>query len=208
LETITLNVESREARGKGGAHKLRRNGRIPAILYGRGKEATPLAVPDVALREVLSSARHSVLSLDVGAGQEYAVIKQIQYHPVRHQILHLDLMSVDLREEVELPVVVELVGEAPGVEMGGVLDHLLREVTVRGLPSDIPQTLPVDVSALEIGGHLSVGQIETPAGITVLADPDALLVSILPPSTGQEGAGLPEGEQPEELEEKAPETEE
>lgn len=200
METIKVAVETRDRVGKGAAHKLRRSGRIPAVLYGKGKPTVALAVPDVALRDTLATARHAVLALDLGAGRkENAVIKQVQYHPVRHQIIHLDLLAVDLDQEVEVPLLVELVGEAPGVEEGGILDHLLREVTVRGLADRIPESVQVDVSALAIGDHISVGQLPAIAGVTVQDDPQTLVLSVLAPRVAEEEVGLPEGEVPEEI---------
>lgn len=199
METINLAVEPREALGKGGAHKLRRSGRIPAVFYGKGKEATSIAVAEVALREALAKGRHSVLAIETGGRTEYAVIKQIQHHPVRHQILHLDLLAVDLTEEVELPVPVELVGESAGVRAGGILDQLVREVTLRGLPREIPPVIEADITALEVGDHVTVKDLRVPQGITVVGDADGLVASILTPPTGLEGAGVEEGVQPEEV---------
>jgi large subunit ribosomal protein L25 len=206
METVILAVEPREARGKGGAHKLRRAGSIPAVLYGKGRETAALSVSETALRDALAKGRHSVLAIETGGKTEYAVIKQIQQHPVRHQILHLDLLAVDLAVETELAVPVELVGESAGVRSGGILDQLTREVTVRGLPREIPSSVQADISALEVGDHVNVKDLRVPPGVTVLDDPEALVASILAPPTGLEGAGVEEGTQPEEITE-APEEE-
>jgi large subunit ribosomal protein L25 len=201
METINLAVEMRQAFGKSGARKLRRAGRIPAVVYGKGRETTSIAVAESALREALIKGRHTVLAIDTGGQTEYAVIKQIQQHPVRRQILHLDLLAVDLAVEVELPVPLELVGEAVGVRGGGILDHVTREITVRGLPQEIPSVIATDISALEVGDHLTVADLRVPPGITILSESDALVASILAPSTGLEGAGAEEGTQPEEISE-------
>jgi large subunit ribosomal protein L25 len=200
METISLTAAKRGRLGKGGSRALRREGGVPVVLYGRGREALSLSIPELALRHVIGEARHSVIALDLGAdGIEHAVVKQIQRHPVRHQILHLDLLAIDMEQDVELPVSIELRGEPAGVGEGGVLDHQLREVTVRARPDRIPPAFQVDVSGLEIGEQIAVAQLPVSPGVEILDDPDTLIASVLTPQPREEEVGLPEGELPEEI---------
>jgi large subunit ribosomal protein L25 len=200
METISLAAQKREKLGKGGSRALRRQGQIPAVLYGLGRETLTLSLSDSAITHAIGAARHSVIALDLQDGvTENVIVKQVQRHPVKHNILHLDLLVVDLDQDVDLPVTIELVGEPAGVAEGGMLDHQLREVSVRGRPDRIPDSIEAEVGALAIGDQLSVGDLRAPDGIVILDDPDTLVASVLAPQALEEEVGLPEGVQPEEI---------
>ncbi|MCZ7662337.1 MAG: 50S ribosomal protein L25 [Thermoleophilia bacterium] len=189
MDTVKLPVMRREESGKGPARRLRKSGRLPAVVYSRGQETIPLSIDAAVMKTALSGGHNVVLELQYPDGKgkkHYAVVKEIQSHPTRHQILHLDLHEVDLRQEIEATVPIELVGDARGVVEGGVLDHQHREVTVRARPTEVPASLALDVSALGISDHSTVAALSPPAGVEILDDPQTLVVVIHPPRLAEE----------------------
>jgi large subunit ribosomal protein L25 len=188
-QTTTLDVHAREAAHSRETRRLRRSGQVPGVLYGGDEGPVAFAVDERTLRHALA-ARGAVIELTVDGGASTpAVLKDAQRHPVRGDLMHVDLLRVDLNVAIQAPVTVELIGteEAPGVVEGGILEHVTREVNVEALPNDIPESIQVDVSALEMNGTLSLGDITAPSGITLLDDPETtILASITPPSVAPE----------------------
>jgi large subunit ribosomal protein L25 len=188
-QTTKLDVHAREAAHSRETRRLRRSGQVPGVLYGGDAEPLAFAVNARTLRHALA-AKGAVLELTVdgGAGTP-AVLKDAQRHPVRGDLLHVDLLRVDLTVAIQATVAVELVGEeqAPGIVEGGILEHVTRELTIEALPNDIPESIQVDVSKMEMNGTLQLSEIDAPKGITLLDDPDAtVLASITPPSVSTE----------------------
>jgi large subunit ribosomal protein L25 len=188
-QTTKLDVHAREAAHSRETRRLRRSGQVPGVLYGGDAEPLAFAVNARTLRHALA-AKGAVLELTVdgGAGTP-AVLKDAQRHPVRGDLLHVDLLRVDLNVAIQATVAVELVGEeqAPGIVEGGILEHVTRELTIEALPNDIPESIQVDVSKMEMNGTLQLSEIDAPSGITLLDDPDAtVLASITPPSVSTE----------------------
>ena len=190
MDTIKLSVHEREETGNGPARRLRRQGLVPGVTYAQGKEATSITVAVDELKAAMAHGHNVVLELDFGKtgaakgkSQEprYAVVKQLQFHPVKRELLHIDLHEVDLAVEIESPVSIEAVGIPAGLIDGGVLDWERREVTVRALPGDIPASLELDVTELLIGHHLSVGALTPPKGVVILDDPEAVVIALVPP---------------------------
>ncbi len=186
METVSLPVRPREGTGKGPARRLRRQGEVPGVVYGRGLAPLHVAVPVGPLRDALAGGHHVVFELGLEGKGRYAVVKELQLHPTRRTIVHIDLQAVDMKAEIESPVSVELAGESPGVKAGGILDHVLREVQVRALPGDIPDAIEIDVSSLEIGDHFRVADLSAPEGVTILNDPEEIIVSVLASMTEEE----------------------
>jgi large subunit ribosomal protein L25 len=188
-QTTKLDVHAREAAHSRETRRLRRAGQVPGVLYGGDEGPVAFAVNERTLRHALA-ARGAVLELTVDGGASTpAVLKETQRHPVRGDLMHVDLLRVDLNVAIQAPVTVELIGaeEAPGVVEGGILEHVTREVNVEALPTDIPESIQVDVSTLEMNGTLSLGDISAPSGITLLDDPETtILASITPPSVAPE----------------------
>jgi large subunit ribosomal protein L25 len=188
-QTTQLDVHAREAAHSRATRRLRRAGQVPGVLYGGDGEPVAFSVNERTLRHALA-AKGAVLELTIdGAAGTPAVLKDAQRHPVRGDLMHVDLLRVDLKVAIQAPVTVELLGaeQAPGVIEGGILDHVTREVNVEALPTDIPETIQVDVSKLEMNASLSLGDITAPAGITLLDDPETtILASITPPSVALE----------------------
>jgi large subunit ribosomal protein L25 len=188
-QTTKLDVQPREAAHSRETRRLRRAGQVPGILYGGGEAPVSFTVGERELRHALHG-KGAVLDVNVGGGSATpAVLKDSQRHPVRGELLHVDLLRVDLNVAIQAAVNVELVGaeDAPGVVEGGILEHVTREVNVEALPTDIPESLQVDVSKLEMNSTVSLGDVTAPAGITLLDDPDTtILASITPPSVAEE----------------------
>ncbi len=185
-ELATLPAEARQATGKGAARTLRREGRVPAVIYGHGRAAEALAIDATALQKVLGNATMSTVidvSLD-GKEPVKALIREIQRNPVRPaEILHLDLYEVRSDETVTVEVPVHLIGVPDGVRnAGGVLDHSLRELEIEVLPGNIPASIDIDVTALTIGHSIFVRDVQRP-DIEILNDPDVPICSVVPPRT-------------------------
>ncbi|HEU4975004.1 MAG TPA: 50S ribosomal protein L25 [Baekduia sp.] len=187
-QTTKLDVHAREAAHSRETRRLRRSGQVPGVLYGGGEDPVAFAVEERSLRHALA-ARGAVLELSVdgGAGTP-AVLKDAQRHPVRGELMHVDLLRVDLTQAIQAPVAVELVGadDAPGVREGGILEHVTRELTVEALPTDIPESIQVDVSSMAMNATLSLSDITAPSGVALLDDPETTIIaSITPPSVEQ-----------------------
>jgi large subunit ribosomal protein L25 len=175
----TLEVEERPEQGSRSARRLRREGYVPGIVYGGGGDCQSFKVGSRELRAALV-AGSAVLDLKVAGGAVRPVIvKDQQNHPVRGQILHLDLLEVNLREKIHAPVRVELTGaeDAPGVSEGGIISQETNELNIEALPTDIPEVISVDVSHLEAAGTLHLSEITPPEGVTFLDDPDETIIA-------------------------------
>ena len=204
-ERVRVEVRARESRGSRDSRRLRREGLVPGVLYGRGDGAQPICVPERTLRHALSGpgGLHTVLDV-VLAGQTRAhpaIVKDVQQDPLRGHVMHVDLQQVRLDQPIHASVVVQLVGEPRGVKEGGVLSQVTREVTVEALPMEIPEHLELDVSDLGVGDALRVADLATVAGVTFLDDPDeTVLATVTMPTRVVEPEDmLAEGEDAEEV---------
>jgi large subunit ribosomal protein L25 len=201
-----LNVEVRPGRGTREARRMRREGRIPAILYGHGEAAVSLAVGHDDLALVL---RHHSRLVDLKGGvNESALIRELQWDVYGLEVLHVDFARVSADERIEVQVSVELRGTAPGVNEGGVIEHLLHEVTIECLATAIPDRIQVKVNQLNKGDSISVAQLEVPEGVKVLSDPEAIVVQCVEAAEEVEAeAGIGEAAEPEVIGRKAEEGE-
>jgi large subunit ribosomal protein L25 len=185
MENVDITVQPRDPAGSRAARRLRREGLIPGILYGHGQAATPFAVEPHVMREAVSTdaGMHAVLSVtfDGVKGKRQAIIKEVTLHPTRSFATHVDLQEIRLDETIESVVAVSFEGESKGVKVGGVLDESLREVSVKGRVTEIPEHLVLDISDLDINHTARVSDLQVPGGITVLDDPEQVLCSVLPP---------------------------
>ena len=164
---------------------MRREGVVPGVVYSGGSEATPFEVRERDVRSILSEGA-ALFDLEIDGGKAVpVVIKEEQHHPVRGDIQHLDLMQVKLDEKIQAEVALELEGVevAPGVKGGGVLEHVTREITVEALPTDIPDNICVDVSAMEINDTLSLAAVTPPEGVKFVAEEleEITIVTVSPP---------------------------
>lgn len=182
---IALAAQPRVGSGKGEARMLRRAGRVPAIAYGAGMSPTALSVDALELYHVLhtGAGANAVIALGIEGGSQLVLTREIQRHPVRRDVLHVDFVVVqrDVQVEVDVPIVLE--GEAPGAEEGGVVSQELYSIRVRVLPMEVPDQIAIDVSDLQLGDVRRLGDVPLPAGVELLDDPERALVSVVPPTT-------------------------
>jgi len=206
MEEIRLEVQPRASLGKQKVKTLRREQLIPGIVYGGGKAAQAVQI-DRRTYERIRRQHHGeiVFSLNLPDGKKkdgtfYAMVREEQHHPVTEQILHVDFIRISLTEKIEAHVAVEVKGEPVGVKRdGGSLDHLLWELTVECLPTNIPEKIVVDVSSMEIDQTVHVKDLVLPEGVVAKHDPEALVLAVTPPRkeevaepTGEEGPEEPE----------------
>jgi large subunit ribosomal protein L25 len=187
-DSTSLEITPREPGSSRATRRLRREGRIPGVLYGRGQDPVAFDVDARELRNALAGSG-AVLDLAVQGKSSPAVLKDTQIHPVRGEIMHVDLLRVDLTQTITATVPVELVGaeDAPGVREGGVLEHVTREVLIEALPGDIPESITFDVSGLQINDTVTLDALEAPEGVTISHEGDeAVLVTVTPPRLEQE----------------------
>jgi large subunit ribosomal protein L25 len=174
--------------GSRATRRLRRTGQVPGVLYGGDGEPVSFTVDARELRHALA-ARGAVLDLQIDGSSQPAVLKDAQYHPVRGETMHIDLLRVNLNVAIHATVAVELTGgdEAPGVVEGGVLDQITREVNVEALPTDIPEVIQHDVSTMQINDTIYLSALQAPKGVTLLDDlEETTLATLSPPNVDVE----------------------
>jgi len=181
----TLKVAPRAEFGSRSSRRLRGEGLVPGVVYSGGSEAKPFQVAEREVRSIISEGA-ALFDLEIDGGKAVpVVVKDQQLHPVRGSLQHIDLQEVKLDEAIQAEVTIELEGAetAPGVKGGGVLEHVTREITVEALPTEIPDSLVADVSAMEINDTFSLAQIAAPEGVTFVADDleEVTIVTLSPP---------------------------
>ncbi len=221
-EQVELAARVRSEVGKQAAKRLRAGGEIPAVIYGRGQDAQPIALQAAAFKAAIpEGAWYSTLvklriegAKGTGASPN-AMIKEVQCDIVRRRVLSVDFQRVSLRETVHTTVPVVHVGESRGVRQGGVLEHLIHEVAVECLPTQLPEHLEADITGMEIGDSLRVRDLAAPPGVKIVTDPEEVLIVIAPPVRLEEvapvqaapGAVVEEVQEPEVITERAREEE-
>jgi len=180
---LKLEAEKRDESGKGAARKLRARGRVPAVLYGHGVGPVSVSVGAKDLYRVLhgSAGTNVLVNLTVDGAEHLALPREIQRDHVRGRYVHVDFLAVRRDEKVTVSVPVRVVGESPGVKVGGVVEHHLWELQVECLPGDVPDGIDADVSELQVGDSLRVSDIVAPEGVTVLTPPEESLLSVVVP---------------------------
>lgn len=186
----TLPASPRTEFGSRTTRRLRRDGKIPGVVYSGGQDATSFQVESREARVILGEG-HALFDLQIeGSDAVPVVIKEQQHHPVRGDLQHLDLQKVRLDEAIQAEVVIELEGgeDAPGFKQGGVLEHVTREITVEALPTEIPDGISLDVSEMEINDVLSLTDLIVPEGVELVADEpsEVTLVTLSPPRIEEE----------------------
>ena len=164
---MTLKVSERTEFGSRTSRRLRRDGLVPGVVYAGGSEARAFSVPEREARIALAKGG-ALLDLELGGGKtEPVVVKEQQRHPVRGELIHLDLQVVRLDQAIQAEVTIELLGaeDAPGVTLGGVLEHITHQITIEALPTAIPESIPADVSGMEIGDTLQLDSLQAPEGV-------------------------------------------
>jgi large subunit ribosomal protein L25 len=179
-----LVAEMRDGTGKGAARKLRAQGRIPAVVYGRKRAAQSIIVSPDALQKLLRGAAgmNTLIDLSLGGATSTVLVKGLERDPVRGKYLHADFYEVDLTQKVTVAVPVHLVGKAAGTDFGGILDHPLRELLIECLPREIPQRIDVDVTALQVNDSIHVSDLRLAAGLTIKTDGALAVASVVLPA--------------------------
>ncbi|MEM7446940.1 MAG: 50S ribosomal protein L25 [Myxococcota bacterium] len=169
MEMQSLSATVRTSRGKGSSRKLRANGQMPGVLYGPGIESTALTVTPEDVVRILSTEyrRNAVIQLKLDTRQEFAIVKDLDVHPVTQAPVHVDFLRVEIDQEMVVEVPVRTHGRALGVQMGGKLNVPIRSMRVRAKPSDIPASLTIDVTSLKIGEMVEAGEVSLPDGVSL-----------------------------------------
>ena len=199
-----LDLKERTVKGKSKARSLRRDGMVPGVYYFRGEENVDLQIDKKKLYHAMSSGQH-VFEVEMNGAKQYVTIKGIQYHPVTDEVLHIDLMQVNMTEKMKFTIPISLEGEAEGVKGGGVLSQILTTIDVNCLPTSVPDNILVDISNMELNSNKTISDIvNIPEGVEILSDPESTIATLAPPKEEEEpvvedleeGEELLEGEEP------------
>ena len=185
---ITLDVKPRTEKGKGPARRFRAAGLVPAVFYGPSVEPVPLLVDAKQMSQALhtEAGGNVLINLTVDGNRRLTIPREVQRHPIRGTILHVDFVNVARDQLISAQVPVHLIGESHGVKEGGVLEQHLHELQVEALPTAIPAALEVDVSRLGIGDSLHVSDVAAPSGVEILSPEDELVVAVTEPRLAEE----------------------
>ncbi|TVY06803.1 50S ribosomal protein L25 [Paenibacillus cremeus] len=183
----TLRAEARTSSSKGDRKKLREQGKVPGVVYGKGITDTPISIDQKELLAQLKSNPHAIIEMEVPQfGKQPVMIHEVQRCTLSRQLLHVDFHQINMNEPVNTTVRLEFVGEPAGVKMGGILQLQHHEIDIRCLPQQIPASIEVDISALDIGENLHISELKLPSGIEVRNDPHDMVATILVPQKAEE----------------------
>ena len=180
-----LNVDIRKEQGTSAARRTRLQNKVPAVVYHSGVEATPLTVDKVSLNKALRTGQ-MIFEVNVEDKDQFVLVKEIQYHPVTDEIIHIDFQKVKEDEKISLEVAVRSSGEAQGVKLGGLLVQMLNSVTIKCRPAEIPEFLEIDVTDMEMNTNLFVRDITLPTDVEMLTADDIAVVSVQEPKEEKE----------------------
>ena len=198
-QEVTLVADANRPVGKSAARKIRREGKIPAIVYGLGSDPQPVAVPSREFEHILHGAggANTLISLDLAGQKDLVLARQVVRHPVRHTLVHVDFIRVRRDQAVSAEVPIHLTGEPLGVKEGGLLEQATFTLSIEAKPGDLPTGIDADVSALNIGDQLTVADLKLPTGVVTTQEPGDLVAHVTQPR----GLDLPEEAAPAEGEE-------
>ncbi len=191
MEIAEIQARPREVRGTRDCRRLRRQGLTPAVLYGRGEPNVLLTLREEDV-EHLVETHAPIVQVSWDGQQENAQIRDIQYDALEEDILHVDLVRISLTERAVFTVAVNTHGTAAGEPEGGVLELVSHEVEVECLPTEVPESITVEVDELDIGDNLTVGELAFPPGVTPVTDADTVVVTVVPPTEVEEEEVAPE----------------
>ena len=180
-----LNVDIRKEHGTSAARRTRLQNKVPAVVYHSGIEATPLSVDKTSLNKALRTGQ-MIFEVNVEDKDQFVLVKEIQYHPVTDEIIHIDFQKVKEDEKISLEVAVRSSGEAQGVKLGGLLVQMLNSVTIKCKPAEIPEFLEIDVTDMEMNTNLFVKDITLPSDVEMLTAEDIAVVSVQEPKQEKE----------------------
>jgi large subunit ribosomal protein L25 len=198
-QEVTLVADVNRPVGKSAARKIRREGKVPAIVYGLGTDPEPVAVPSREFEHILHgpSGVNTLISLDMSGKKDLVLARQLVRHPVRHTLVHVDFIRVRRDQPVAAEVPIHLTGEPQGVKDGGLLEQTNFTLSIEAKPADLPTGIEADVSHLAIGDQLTVGDLKLPPGVITTQEPGELVAHVTQPR----GLELPEEEEAAEAEE-------
>jgi large subunit ribosomal protein L25 len=206
MKSVPLNAFPRALSRRGGAKKLRDGGRIPAVIYGRKAQPQNLELKTKEIEDLMKHAASESVLIDLQVSedsrpQRLALMKEVQHHPLSGKVLHIDFHEIAEDEKVTVSVPVETVGEAFGVKTeGGILEHVLFNVKLRGFPKDLPEILTVDVTNVKLGESIHLDEIKVPEGVEVLGDKHVAVISVAAPRAEEAEAAAEEAVAPGEVE--------
>lgn len=182
-----LKAEERTDSRRSSLRKIRQSGFVPGVIYGRNLENKSVALDSIELLKILrAEGKNTIINLDINGDQHSVMVTELQTDPLKDSIVHADFKVVDMEVEMEATVPVNLTGEAEGIKQGGVLQQPLYELSVTAKPKNIPQTIEVDISSLEVNDVLTVGDIPSKGDYSYNHEPDEVVASILPPQKQEE----------------------
>ena len=195
-----LNVDIRKEHGTSAARRARLQNKVPAVVYHSGVEATPLSVDKISLNKALRTGQ-MIFEVNVEDKNQFVLVKEIQYHPVTDEIIHIDFQKVKEDEKISLEVAIRSIGEAQGVKLGGLLVQMLNSVTIKCKPAEIPEFLEIDVTDMEMNTNLFVKDITLPEDVEMITAEDIAVVSVQEPKEEKEeevveAAEMDEAEEP------------
>ena len=205
MEETKLIAKKRELQGSSHARRMRTAGTLPGVVYGEGREATPVQLETHVFEQLLHHHASETMLLDIeleGEGTVSVLVKDVQHHPVTSELIHVDLLKVAMDKPIQVEIALEMVGEAAGVKAGGLLELIMHSIAVECLPGDLVEGFELDVSALEIGSSLFVSDVKLGPKFKLLSDPEAIVVSVAEPrieaeeeeGEGEEGVAATEPE--------------
>src|SRR6056297_491177 len=180
MHRYSIEVKKRDETGKGVARKLRRNGLIPGVVYGHNREPQALTVDPDDLKGKINS--NAIIDLNIDGEEETVMIKDFQKDVIKEAIIHVDFQQISMDETISITVPIKLVGDAPGVREGGVLQQLMRDVDIEVLPTNIPDEIELNIDDLTLSDSLEVGDLDIPEDVNVLNSPDDVIVTVVAPS--------------------------
>ena len=180
-----LNVDIRKEHGTSAARRARLQNKVPAVVYHSGVEATPLSVDKISLNKALRTGQ-MIFEVNVEDKNQFVLVKEVQYHPVTDEIMHIDFQKVKEDEKISLEVAIRSTGEAQGVKLGGLLVQMLNSVTIKCKPAEIPEFLEIDVTDMEMNTNLFVKDITLPEDIEMITAEDIAVVSVQEPKEEKE----------------------
>ncbi len=197
--TATLQAKLRPDMKKSTTREYRLNGHVPGVVYGKKTSSQPIAVDNVEFVKLMRDVgRNGIISLSVDGNNHQVIVTDIQQDPIKGELVHIDFFEVDMTSKMDAQVPVRLTGDAVGVEGGGMVSHLLHEVSVRCLPSEIPEHIDIDISGLAIGDSIQIRDVRINGNVEITNDPEETVVTVLHAPAEKE-----DGQQPDEVTEEA-----
>lgn len=176
MKSVALSGNKRAERGTSNANILRKEEKVPAVIYG-GKENIHFTVNEVKFNKIINTPEVYFIDLDIDGTKAKAIIKDVQFHPVTDRVLHIDFLEVDDNKSLTIKIPVKITGRSRGVANGGTLKNPIKNIRVSGLPSAIPENIAIDITELKIGMSIKVGELDFP-GLTFLGADNAVVVGV------------------------------